>query len=485
MLPPPRCRRSSADRAGSRPIRRRARRRCAVAERAEGLAVTARPRATPPTSPRRSRRAPRSGRGGRRAGRSRPPGRGAAQEDVVRLTALAVGVARGRPLEAEVADPVLAARVRAAVQVQAELGDLVAEAPLEMLDSAPSRVFVSATAKLQCGSPVQPIESPRSEVASSGKPISRERRGDVVDASATPVRTKFCWRVTRTSRPCSSARSASASIWSPRDQAEVYRARRRVRPGSCSRLRRPCGRRPRGRAAPACSRGARSRAAARPPPHALRAAVVDHELEPRLHARDPVAEVLLPRVEERAAGRARLVVADRRRRGRGRSAAPTRGRRRRAPRTRSPSCIDADERDAVDLRRVAAVGAGRDRDLVLAREVGVVRVAVEELGASSTAGSTSKSSSCATPATGQPVMLRTASPQAPTVVSPLRRARRTRPGASRARGSGAGSSVAWRAPRRRGRAVRELADARSCSGVRRPAGSLIRSMNVPIFGLSW
>jgi hypothetical protein len=41
---------------------------------------------------------------------------------------------------------------------------------------------------------------------------------------------------------------------------------------------------------------------------------------------------------------------------------------------------DADQRDAVDLRRVAAVGAGRDRDLVLARQVRVVRVAVEELG---------------------------------------------------------------------------------------------------------
>ena len=38
----------------------------------------------------------------------------------------------------------------------------------------------------------------------------------------------------------------------------------------------------------------------------------------------------------------------------------------------------ADERDAVDLGGVAAVRAGGDRDLVLARQVGVVRVAVEE-----------------------------------------------------------------------------------------------------------
>ena len=32
---------------------------------------------------------------------------------------------------------------------------------------------------------------------------------------------------------------------------------------------------------------------------------------------------------------------------------------------------------------------------------------------------------------------------------------------------------------------RELPDRAQLGGVRRPAGSLIRSMNVPIFGLSW
>src|SRR5437762_8056983 len=41
---------------------------------------------------------------------------------------------------------------------------------------------------------------------------------------------------------------------------------------------------------------------------------------------------------------------------------------------------DADERDAVDLGRVAAVGAGRDRVLVLARQVRPVGIAVEEVG---------------------------------------------------------------------------------------------------------
>src|SRR5207253_4554615 len=43
-----------------------------------------------------------------------------------------------------------------------------------------------------------------------------------------------------------------------------------------------------------------------------------------------------------------------------------------------PSLVDdADERDAVDLRRVAAVGAGGDRVLVLPRQVAEVGVAVE------------------------------------------------------------------------------------------------------------
>ena len=58
----------------------------------------------------------------------------AAHEDVVRLHALAVGVARRRALEAEVGDPVLRAGVRAAVELQAERADGVAEARLEVLD---------------------------------------------------------------------------------------------------------------------------------------------------------------------------------------------------------------------------------------------------------------------------------------------------------------------------------------------------------------
>ena len=115
-------------------------------------------------------------------------------------------------------------------------------------------------------------------------------------------------------------------------------------------------------------------------PHALRAAVVDHELEARFHARDAVAQVLLPRVEERPQDGHRLVDADP-----DAEVAGDAGHRREAAadehgETGLAVAQDADERDAVDLGRVAAVRAGRDRDLVLARQVGVVGVAVEERG---------------------------------------------------------------------------------------------------------
>ena len=68
--------------------------------------------------------------------------------------------------------------------------------------SRPRRVFVSATEKLQCGSPVQAIELPRTGLMSSGKPI----RSSSADASSTdsfgmPVTMKFCWRVSRMSPP--------------------------------------------------------------------------------------------------------------------------------------------------------------------------------------------------------------------------------------------------------------------------------------------
>ena len=50
------------------------------------------------------------------------------------------------------------------------------------------------------------------------------------------------------------------------------------------------------------------------------------------------------------------------------------------PKPSCPSCMRSDERDAVDLGRVVAIGRGRDRVLVLARQIREIRVAVEEIG---------------------------------------------------------------------------------------------------------
>src|SRR5581483_9290150 len=76
---------------------------------------------------------------GRDAPEERPPDRrvrpeAAADEDVVRLPPGAVVVARRRALEAEVADPVLRAGVRAAVQVQTQRRRRLTEALLDHLE---------------------------------------------------------------------------------------------------------------------------------------------------------------------------------------------------------------------------------------------------------------------------------------------------------------------------------------------------------------
>jgi hypothetical protein len=112
--------------------------------------------------------------------------------------------------------------------------------------------------------------------------------------------------------------------------------------------------------------------------HALGADVVDHELHPRLDARDAVAEVLAPGVEQCAEHGDRLV-------GTHEDAEIARDARHRreaaADEDAEPRLTvaeDADERDAVDLRREAAIGAGADRDLVLTRQVDVVRMPGEE-----------------------------------------------------------------------------------------------------------
>ena len=76
----------------------------------------------------------------------------------------------------------LGAGVRAAVEVQAQVGDLRRRSARRGGRSArPRRVFVSATEKLQCGSPVQAIELPRTGLMSSGKPIASSSACDLVD----------------------------------------------------------------------------------------------------------------------------------------------------------------------------------------------------------------------------------------------------------------------------------------------------------------
>ena len=196
--------------------------------------------------------------------------------------------------------------------------------------------------------------------------------------SGTPVTTRFCCRVTRTSPPVSRARSATATIWAPVSSPTRTGTPTETRARRASRAAAPMW---------SVSGGARlelvvgqrvAEAALDLRAHALGPEVVDHELEPGLDAGEAVAQVFLPRVEERAQDRQRLVDRDE---DAELACEPRHGRQAAADEDREAGLAvphDADERDAVDLGRVAAVRAGGDRDLVLARQVGVVRVAVEE-----------------------------------------------------------------------------------------------------------
>ena len=87
---------------------------------------------------------------------------------------------------------------------------------------------------------------------------------------------------------------------------------------------------------------------------------------------------------------------------------------------------------------------------------------------------------------GQPVMLRIVSPQPPAVVSPT--PSRWRRISGSAPSSSQWSWMFWRvesSPSQWPHVFEASPIARRCCAVRTPLGSLIRSMNVPIFGLSW
>ena len=130
---------------------------------------------------------------GRHAAEDRPPdGRvraeAAAQADVVGLASHALLVAHRRALEADVADPVVAAGVRAAVEVQREPGDLVAEAGFELVDDlveprlrlgdgevavrlagAGDRIRAERLASSGSRAPEPLADAPRAAIAESGR----------------------------------------------------------------------------------------------------------------------------------------------------------------------------------------------------------------------------------------------------------------------------------------------------------------------------
>src|SRR4051812_29388406 len=103
----------------------------------------------------------------------------AAHEDVVRLHPLAVGVARRRALEPEVGDPVLRARVRAAVELQAERADRVSEALLEVLDQP-------AEALLRLGHREVAVRLARAADRAAAHVVDREREADALQLGDDP-----------------------------------------------------------------------------------------------------------------------------------------------------------------------------------------------------------------------------------------------------------------------------------------------------------
>src|SRR6266851_6452385 len=110
----------------------------------------------------------------------------------------------------------------------------------------------------------------------------------------------------------------------------------------------------------------------------LDAVIVDHELEPRLYARDPVFGRGLPDVDNRAQDGNHFGARDedsemaRETGRRGLAATDAHGK-------ALPIILARrDQRDAVNLRRVALKGTRRNRNLVLARQIGIIAIPVEK-----------------------------------------------------------------------------------------------------------
>ena len=210
---------------------------------------------------------------GRHAAEERPADRGvraepAADEDVVRLPLRASSSRAGRALEAEVADPVLRARVRAAVEVQAQRARPPRRSASRRTRAA-GRAGTSSRSPRSCSAARRCTRS-SGRAAGSGRAGSRPprapRRPPRRARSGTFATTKFCRRVSRTSPPTRSASSATAIIWSPEIRPSLTGTpTRRARPASAA------ARRGGRAAAPSRAAGRSPRARARAAPRRARA----------------------------------------------------------------------------------------------------------------------------------------------------------------------------------------------------------------------
>src|SRR5579885_1842895 len=115
--------------------------------------------------------------------------------------------------------------------------------------------------------------------------------------------------------------------------------------------------------------------------HAVHAIVVDQELQARLGPREAVLGVFTPDVQDGPGGGQHVIRLDEdaqvARNARGRREAAADAHAESQPLAVGSRLPRADEGDAVDLRRVALVGAGGDGDLVLARQVEVLDMGQE------------------------------------------------------------------------------------------------------------
>ena len=190
---------------------------------------------------------------------------------------------------------------------------------------------------------------------------------------------KFCWRVMRTSPPSALGQIGDGDHLVARDEAEVHRHADVARARLLLRVHAEVvGERPGGGSAKSSSvRPSRASTRSRMPSGPI---VVDHELEARLDAGDAVARSSLQasisaRSTSTASSLGTKTPRSRAMRGTEESPPPTS-----TPKPSRPSWSAPTSAMQLISGALQRCGAGRDRELVLARQVRVVGVAVEELG---------------------------------------------------------------------------------------------------------